>query len=313
MSECLTLSQPPLVHAKTIEETITELVPNPDLASHAKSDPCLIAGEIDRFFSQHPNCQALFLPRLEWQALQSDAPWLSLFLGDRLTRSQFYQLPALGIRHTPSDRFPPELIQSVDSAGLHPKRPPTPKGYVYERFDPVSGLHISFRVFDPKTDMARFTKWMNTPRVAHFWEQAWPEERLHEFILERLADPHILPLIGEFDGEPFGYVEAYWASEDRLSPYYDAQPYDRGIHLLVGEESYRGSRHFNTWMRAMTHYLFQDDCRTQRIVLEPRHDNERLFNRIQEVGYTKQFEFNFPHKRSALLMTTRYAFFREQW
>lgn len=128
-----------------------------------------------------------------------------------------------------------------------------------------------------------------------------------------MADPHIIPLIGEFNGQPFGYVEVYWVAEDRLSPYYDVQDYDRGIHLLVGEQDFRGPQHFNAWMKAISHYLFLDDVRTQRLVLEPRSDNQRLFNRILPFGYEKCFEFNFPHKRSALLMLTRDRFFSEQW
>jgi acetyl CoA:N6-hydroxylysine acetyl transferase len=241
------------------------------------------------------------------------ARYLALFNGNTISRQGFYQQEKPWHLHVSSSSFPLMEVQSVKQCGYHPLRPSMPTGMVYQRYDHDAKAEISFRVFDLEKDMDRLTVWMNDPRVADFWEQAWSKEKLSEFVQERLSDEHIIPLIGEFNGKPFGYVEAYWVSEDRLSPYYSVQSYDRGIHLLVGEQEFRGPRYFNCWMRAISHYLFIDDVRTQRLVLEPRADNERLFNRIKEVGYNKCFEFNFPHKRSALLMLERQHFFMEQW
>lgn len=269
--------------------------------------------DIDQLFSQDSSIDDVQIStnnQMVWQHITAQLP---LFENGVLNRSGFYQMPLHWHKHLPSGRYPQIDIQSSNQYRHHPQRPPMPSGYVYERFDHRTQAKVSFRLFDMEKDMARFTRWMNDPRVAHFWEQAWSQNKLAEFVNDRLTDSHIIPLIGEFDGQPFGYIEAYWVSEDRLSHYYDVQPFDRGIHLLVGEEVYRGPLFFNAWMKAISHYLFVDDVRTQRIVLEPRSDNERLFNRITQVGYQKCFEFNFPHKRSTLLMQTRQEFFRGQW
>ncbi|MCL9780399.1 acetyltransferase [Vibrio sp. S4M6] len=232
---------------------------------------------------------------------------------NKLYKSAFYQLSDHWHQHTSSSQYPLVLVQSNPSYRLHPLRPPKPEAVVYKRFDCNCNHDVSFRLIDKQRDLQKFTQWMNNPRVAEFWEQAWSEEKLADFIDERMNDSHTLPLIGEFDGQPFGYVEAYWTAEDRLSAYYDAKPYDRGIHLLVGEENFRGAKYFQSWMKAISHYLFLDDMRTEKIVLEPRYDNVRLFTRIEEVGYKKHFEFNFPHKRSAFVSLERHAFFTEQW
>lgn len=264
----------------------------------------------------------LFAGDLERQVitLTSNDHSLSAFFAEKLplhngqiSRQAFYQLPLVWHQHTPSSRYPLQRIQSNSQYRHHPLRPPMPQGYVYKRYDINAASEVSFRTIDIEQDLTRFTRWMNDPRVAEFWEQAWSEDELATFLRERLADPHIVPLIGEFNGQPFGYIEAYWVAEDRLSPYFDVQDFDRGIHLLVGEPAFRGPTYFNAWIRAISHYLFIDDVRTQRIVLEPRADNQRLFNRIIPMGYHKQFEFNFPHKRSALLMLHRDSFFTEQW
>lgn len=268
--------------------------------------------ELDQLFSLNKELESLTLVIDDLQVKQQVTQELPLSDGE-LHRKSFYQLPLFWHRHKTSTLFPKRLVQSNDQYRHHPLRPSKPEGCVYQRHDKDADLQVSFRVVDIDKDLARFTRWMNDPRVAHFWEQAWSEEKLAEFLHQRMADPHIIPLIGEFNGQPFGYVEVYWVAEDRLSPYYDVQDYDRGIHLLVGEQDFRGPLHFNAWMKAISHYLFLDDVRTQRLVLEPRSDNQRLFNRILPFGYEKCFEFNFPHKRSALLMLTRDRFFSEQW
>nr|WP_235199596.1 GNAT family N-acetyltransferase [Photobacterium galatheae] len=268
--------------------------------------------DLDGEFSHQPECESLQLEAPQALLVQL-ATTLPLCEGNRLYKSMFYQMPGQWHLHTPSSYFPMMAVQSNTQYRHHPLRPDMPTGTVYKRFDHQADLAVSFRVFDMERDLDVFVRWMNDPRVADFWEQAWSKEELAEFAQSRLNDPHIVPLIGEFNGEAFGYIEAYWVSEDRLAPYYDVQPYDRGIHLLVGEAQFRGPRFFNCWMRAISHYLFIDDVRTSRIVLEPRADNQRLFNRIEAVGYRKLFEFNFPHKRSAFLMLERGAFFGEQW
>lgn len=271
-----------------------------------------LVNELDQLFSLHKQLESIALASDDQQVEQRLAQEFPVINGE-LHRSGFYQLPLFWHRHKTSTHFPKRLVQSNDQYRHHPLRPSKPEGCVYQRYDVDAELEVSFRTVDIDKDLAQFTRWMNDPRVAHFWEQAWSEEKLAEFLQQRMADPHIIPLIGEFNGQPFGYVEAYWVAEDRLSPYFDVQDFDRGIHLLVGEQQFRGPKFFNAWMKGISHYLFIDDARTQRIVLEPRSDNQRLFNRILPFGYEKCFEFNFPHKRSALLMMTRDRFFSEQW
>lgn len=271
-----------------------------------------LTNELDQLFSHHKQLKLVTLASDDPQVNQRLAQVLPVINGE-LHRDCFYQLPLRWHRHKTSTQFPKRLVQSNDQYRHHPLRPSKPEGCVYKRYDADADLDVSFRTIDIDKDLAQFTRWMNDPRVANFWEQAWSEEKLAEFLQERIADPHIIPLIGEFNGQAFGYVEAYWVAEDRLSPYFDVQDFDRGIHLLVGEQQFRGPKFFNAWMKGISHYLFIDDARTQRIVLEPRADNQRLFNRILPFGYEKCFEFNFPHKRSALLMLNRDRFFSERW
>ncbi|EPA9875168.1 acetyltransferase, partial [Cronobacter sakazakii] len=51
--------------------------------------------------------------------------------------------------------------------------------------------------------------------------------------------------------------------------------------------------------------------RTQRLVAEPRFDNQRLFRHLPVAGFETVKEFDFPHKRSRLVMSQRNRFFSE--
>lgn len=187
----------------------------------------------------------------------------------------------------------------------HPQRPAKPQGEVYRRFDPQLGAWISLRMLDIELDLERFNRWQNTPRVLAFWDEGGSLDD-HRQYLEKLADdPHTLTLIGCFDDQPFAYFEAYWAKEDRIAPFYDAGDYDRGIHMLVGEQAHRGPHKVASWLSALTDYLLQDDPRTRRIVAEPRADNDKMIGYMQAQGYARIKEFDFPHKRAALMVLER--------
>ncbi|WP_172806777.1 GNAT family N-acetyltransferase [Endozoicomonas arenosclerae] len=225
-------------------------------------------------------------------------------------RSGFYQNRTLW--HWQKDaQLIPEIWTENEKGVVHPLREVQPSGVVYKRYDYHNDVTVSFRTIDLEQDLDLFHSWMNQPRVAEFWEMAQSREELKEYLLSLLKDRRTWPLIGSFNGEPFGYFEAYWALEDRIAPYYDCQPWDRGFHLLVGNMDFLGKRYSNSWTKAFTHFLFLDDPRTTRLVGEPRADNKRLMKLIAPAGWSFVKEFDFPHKRAALLNCYRENFFQE--
>ena len=223
-------------------------------------------------------------------------------------RAMFYQRRTPWLRGRPASRFP--LAPTPGPHGRpHPIRPPQPEGLVYERFDPQLGMTVSFRSIDPDRDLARFHAWMNDGRVAFFWELAKPEPELARYLEDLRNDPHAFGLIGCFDGDPAGYFEAYWAKEDRLGAHYEAEDYDRGWHGLIGNPKHLGRAKTLAWLRSLTHYLFLDDIRTRKVVGEPNAAHKKLLRYADAVAYYKVKEFDFPHKRAALMHCDREAFF----
>jgi RimJ/RimL family protein N-acetyltransferase len=261
-------------------------------------------------FARDPACQRLVwsLARSPDEALRSGLLIPGSVTGQYLCeRTLFWQLPQPWLGQSFSDTYPQQM--AITDGKRHPLRAPKPRGEVYRRFDARLGAWVSLRTVEVEGDVERFNRWQNNPRVLAFWQEGGSVQQHREYLSKLEADPHTLTLIGCFDDEPFAYFEAYWAREDRIAPFYDADNYDRGIHMLVGEEHHRGSHKVASWLSALVHYLFLDDPRTQRVVAEPRADNQRMIGYMHNQCFHCEKEFDFPHKRAALMMLGRERFF----
>jgi len=151
---------------------------------------------------------------------------------------------------------------------------------------------------------------MNDPRVDKFWGCAGPMSIQESFLMNNLESKHSFPAIGLWDGKPFGYFELYWVKEDILGSHLgdSAGDFDRGVHVLVGEDEFRGKHRVLCWITALAHWAMTQDYRTNSFVLEPRVDNERFISHLIEAGFVKEREISFPHKQSAFLRLRRENF-----
>ncbi len=268
-----------------------------------------LTAALDQLFVAAPALKGITLPWAQWRDEPQAQALFDAVQCDYLARDTFWQLP-LWLR---GERIAARTgIQFDETRQLaFPARPPRPEGEVYRRYDPQIKRTLSFRVADVALDAERFTRWMNAPRVNAFWEMAGPQAEQEKYLRKQLDATYCYPLIGCFDDEPFGYFEIYWAAEDRIGRHYRWQPFDRGLHMLVGEEQWRGAQYIRSWLRGLSHYLWLDEPRTQRLVAEPRFDNQRLFRHLPVAGFETVKEFDFPHKRSRLVMSQRSRFFSE--
>ncbi|KAK5130711.1 hypothetical protein LTR08_001741 [Meristemomyces frigidus] len=163
------------------------------------------------------------------------------------------------------------------------------------------------------TDPQLLTKWMNDPRVAYSWGSSGPLPHQTAFLTHCLASRHSIPLIGLFDGRPFGFFEIYWVKEDRLAAHLSTcGDFDRGLHVLVGEQEFRGPHRVRVWLSALVHHCFLADMRTAGVVMEPRVDNEKLKRYCESIGFYKEREVTFPHKQSNLMKIQREAWERPE-
>lgn len=182
-------------------------------------------------------------------------------------------------------------------------------GYLYQ-YD-LGYSKLSLRTLE-ESDLEIFYKWHHQDFVKEFWELDVFKEELLKYIRNLKASPYQLPLILEKDSMPVGYFEAYWAFDDRIAPYCGAEVYDRGIHLLFGEQKVLRSRFIYDGILHATKFLLEDDQRTERVWGEPRSDNKKILKFAEKLpGWRFIKEFDFPHKRSALIVCEKELFFKE--
>lgn len=264
------------------------------------------AAVLEALFAQVPERNSLWLskPNPALQALLglSEVPC-------EVTRSDFFQLRTLWV-HNGREALRPERWTTTKETP-HPVRPRVQEGQtLYQRTISKIGKVLRFRVADVSKDLETFHEWHNQERVANFWELNKSKEELKDYLLKGLQDPHQFPVILELDNTPVGYFEMYWTPEDRLGPYYPAEPFDRGFHLLIGNEAFLGFNNTDAILKSVTHYLFLEEPRTRKIMAEPRSDNVKILRYIETFSAWKNLrEFDFPHKRACLLECKREAFF----
>ncbi|KAI9664699.1 MAG: hypothetical protein M1821_006147 [Bathelium mastoideum] len=158
-------------------------------------------------------------------------------------------------------------------------------------------------------DVDLLHRWMNEPRVNHSWGEAGPKTHQEEFLRNGLKSKHSIPVIGCWDGRPFGYFEIYWVKEDRLAQHLggEVDDWDRGIHCLVGEQEFRGPHRVKVWLSSLVHHCWLSDLRSRCVMLEPRVDNEKIASYLLQAGFYKEREISFPHKQSNVMKIKRDA------
>ncbi|KAI0372060.1 hypothetical protein BV20DRAFT_964771 [Pilatotrama ljubarskyi] len=210
----------------------------------------------------------------------------------------------------------------------HPLRPPKPRPgeVIYRRYIPSLGQMLEYVYFDlegsgPGVEcegetvslhLATFHRWHNSDHVNRGWGEHGPLQKHREYVRALMADPGVLPIMMSWDGELMGYAELVYIKENHVAAYVPggAWDYDRGLHVLVGEEKFRGIHRSKAWFSAIHHFLFLSDPRTERVIGEPKAANAAIIKLSEAVTMNVQTIFDFPYKRSVLTWLPRERFFK---
>ncbi|MDN7455257.1 GNAT family N-acetyltransferase [Burkholderia cenocepacia] len=259
-------------------------------------------------FSDSACHAAIRLDPAAWPAVALDALRASGVLADggRCLRDGWAQqadLWRVGL-HLPCATLP-----TITDGRHHPRRPPAPRGEVYARDLPALGVRFTLRGWQPAEDAERLARWFDEPRVRDGWPGAPPAQRGAEDRQPQETDPHVTPLIGCFDGEPFAYFEAFWLKEDALGPHVAARDYDRGLRMLVGESRWRGPHRVAGWLPSVVHYLFLDDLRTEAVGCAVPAGHTRVADHLARHGFARQRRLALADAQPLWMRTLRETFF----
>lgn len=179
--------------------------------------------------------------------------------------------------------------------------------YSFRTFDETIGKSICFREVALDRDLGRLHTWLNSEHVLPYWNQDDPLPQVRDTIAERAANDDQTLYIGSLDHVPMSYWESYWPVADGLGEYYDAEPTDRGFHILIGPTEYLGKGYAVPLMTAMTTFLFQHP-ETRRVVVEPDSRNDAVIHALEQCGFEPQDEIEFPDKTGQLMFCWRDTF-----
>lgn len=183
--------------------------------------------------------------------------------------------------------------------------------YPYDRYDAVIRKQITFRPVSLNRDCAMLHEWMQQPHVIPYWHLDIPMAEYERHLQESLADSHQILLIGELDGKPMSYWESYDVEGDIIGNYYDYQPYDQGVHLLIGPETFLGKGLVYPFLLTLLFKKFSFK-KTTRIVAEPDVRNEKMIHVFKKCGFRPEKKVKLPDK-TGLLMVCERSDFESRW
>lgn len=164
---------------------------------------------------------------------------------------------------------------------------------------------IAFRPLDLEADLELVHGWMQQPHVVAWWELGGPLEVVREFLLAQAALAHLDQwIVADDERNPFAYVETYRVPDDPLGVLYDAQPGDRGFHLLVGPPERLGSGVAQTLVSHLVARLL-GQFGISRIVCEPDARNARMLALCRALGAEELARLELPDRTRVLLGWTR--------
>ncbi|MDZ5783270.1 GNAT family N-acetyltransferase [Marinococcus luteus] len=166
---------------------------------------------------------------------------------------------------------------------------------------------IQFREVDVQSDLHLLHGWMHQAHVVPFWQLNISKSSYQAHLQKALADNHQSLYIGELDGRPVSYWEVYWAADDIIGSYYEAEPADQGVHLLIGPPEETGRGLALPLLKAMLSMQFQQP-ETNRVIAEPDITNGKMIHVFKKAGFEPVKPVDLPDKRGLLMVCTRRAY-----
>ncbi|WP_291515733.1 GNAT family N-acetyltransferase [Bdellovibrio sp. ArHS] len=178
----------------------------------------------------------------------------------------------------------------------------------FEVFNHRTNNYYAFRRLSFEQDVDLYCRWMQQPYVAQWWGLNLSRADLAQKLLAELEDTHQELFIGLINGRPVSYFEKYWLHADALGHFIHHEPFDQGLHFLIGEPTYFGRLHTSSSIAAFTKLIFTEK-RTQRVIGEPDIRNKAALLYAEANCFVQREIVTLPERTSAIMVCEREQFF----
>ncbi|MGG4489269.1 GNAT family N-acetyltransferase [Metabacillus idriensis] len=176
------------------------------------------------------------------------------------------------------------------------------KGYEFEAIieDREFSHIISLRPVK-MTDLEILYGWMHQQHIAPFWKLNVSKEDFYAYLERSVKADHKRVYLCFLDEMPAGYLIAYSIQHDSIRNYFQAEPGDLGMHLLIGPRALLNKEDGLMIVRAMTAFLMKK-FGPRRVIGEPDIRNRIVIPILKEIGGYVADTIVLPHKKASLVI-----------
>lgn len=155
---------------------------------------------------------------------------------------------------------------------------------------------LVLRPVDPAADSALLHRWVSQER-ARFWgmldRSRADVEEIYTYIDEQ---EHLAAYLVCWEGEPWALFQTYDPAVDEIGQFYDRQPGDIGVHLLMAPGK-RPDGFTDALFGHLATWVFSDPS-VQRVVLEPDVRNQKSVSILGRLEMQVGPQVEMPEKKA---------------
>lgn len=173
---------------------------------------------------------------------------------------------------------------------------------------------LALRPLDPAGDIDTVFDWVSRDSARFWGMNGDSRDQVTAFYRDMAQSDSAQAFLGLHDGQPAFLVECYDPRHDPVGEHYAVQPGDRGMHFLVAPlatSQAPAASPIHGFSQAVIDtvvaFLFSDPG-TQRIVVEPDVNNEKIHPLNHRTGFVYEGEIRLAEKTAHLGFCTRERF-----
>src|SRR5689334_22362035 len=172
----------------------------------------------------------------------------------------------------------------------------------FSKYFPNSGYTIWLRPFCIATDLSLAFEWIKHEYGQRSWQTTGPVSQLEEVYRQMMQCDFAQPFMVLQDNVPICLVELYQSKFHELSLYYNVEPGDFDLVLLMAPKNRRDPELGKSVLQACMHYCFNFQ-EVERLIAEVNVYNEPMNGFFIESG------FRLLHKADMLYKTANLYYF----